>query len=230
VLLAGALTGCVQYEYEEELYLKTDGSGEIYIHGSREVFASLGAVVSAPNPDLVTRAELERTYAQSGLDVVSIKRSRRDGRTFFHVRARFTDIATLSSHPAFRGRRYEFTRAEETLALRAEIRGGERVSGVPGVPRDELVGFRVHFPSPVRFHNSPTGLDRGNIVRWQQTVGGHLAGEPLVLEARFDTRTVLEATLLIFGSALVLVVTAALVGFYVTVRVGRRQLAAGGQV
>lgn len=227
LLSAGALTGCVRYEYEEEMVLKTDGSGQVTLHGSRELFAALGSVVGTPDPNLVTRESLRQAYEAAGVDVLevlSVKRSRRDGRTFFHVRARFRDIQALTRHPAFRGHRYELERLESALALRAEVEGGERVRGVAGIPRDGLVAFRVHFPSPVRSHNSASGLDRGNIVAWEQSVGDHLRSEPLRIEAHFDQRTVLEATLIVVGSALVLVAAALTLALYLTVRLGRRQL------
>lgn len=226
VLLIWLAAGCVRYEYEEEFFLEIDGSGQIYLNGSRELFASLRGVGGSPDPHFVTAEALRRFYESPDLEVVSVKSSRREGKQYFHLRARFQDLSRLSQLPAFAGHRFLLEREEDQLSFTAEILGGERVAGVRGLSREGLVGFRFHFPSPVRFHNSPGGVRRGNIVAWEQPLGEHLRGTPLALEARFDQRTVLAATLLLFGSAVLLVLIGIGLGLYFVVRLGRRELAA----
>lgn len=223
LLVTSLFAGCVNYEYGEEIYLETDGSGEIHINGSRELFAALRGVGGSPDPDFVTVNTLRRFYESPDLKVVSVKGSRREGRAYFHVRGRFQDINRLSHHPAFRGRQLRLEQQAETLRFRAEIVGGEMVPGVRGLRDDDLVAFRIHFPSPVHYHNSRSGVERGNIVVWQQTVAAHLKGEPLVLEARFDRLTVLAATLMLFGAAVGLVVLVLGAAIYAMLRLGRRQ-------
>ncbi len=68
---------------------------------------------------------------------------------------------------------------------------------------DELVAFRVHLPSRINFHNSPTGVERGNILVWEQTLRDRLAGAPLRMEARMETESILYRTLWLFGGTFV---------------------------
>jgi len=230
--LASLLTGlmlsaCVRYEYEEEVFLKIDGSGEIYLNGSRELFAALRGVGGSPDPHFVTAESLWRFYDSPTLEVISVRSSRREGRQHFQLRARFDDLSRLSEHPAFAGRRFWLERKNDSeLSLTVEIPGGEKVSGVRGLYREGEVAFRFHFPSPVRFHNSPGGVRRGNIVAWEQPLAEHLGGVPLTLAARFDQRTVLAAAVLLFGTAVLLVGAGVGLGLYLVWRLGRRELAA----
>jgi hypothetical protein len=223
-LLGLLLSACVRYEYEEEVFLEVDGSGEIRINGSRELFAALRGVGGSPDPHFVTAETLRRFYQSPDLEVLSIKSSRREGRTYLHLRARFEDLRRLAKHPAFAGRRFVLEDEDDELRLEAEIHGGERLPGVRGLSRQGQVGFRFHFPSPVRFHNAPDGIRRGNILAWEQTVAEHLQGNPIQLEAHFDQTSVLAASLFLFGSAALLALTVISLGLYLTTRHGRREL------
>ncbi len=63
----------------------------------------------------------------------------------------------------------------------------------------ELVGFRVHLPSKIAYHNAgPDNLLRGNILAWEQTLSERLAGQPLEMEARMEPTTILYHTLWLF--------------------------------
>jgi hypothetical protein len=219
-LLFGILTGCTHYEHQEDLYFEVDGSGEVRVSCSEDLFTLLyGIDGSLDIPNLTEFLE------SPDLQVSSIRRSRRQGRGFLHIRARFEDLERLSDQAVFQGRRYQLAAGEEYLDLRVDIRDG-RGRGKSERLQDGLFRFRVHFPSPVRRHNSDTGVERGNIITWERSVADQLRGEPLHVEARFDRRTVLATALILLAIALSVVVLVISASLFIFVRIGRRQLAA----
>ncbi len=70
----------------------------------------------------------------------------------------------------------------------------------------ERFAIRLHLPSRVPFHNSPTRtIERGNIIVWEQPLRERLNGAPLDIQAHMEPQSILVGTLMLFG------VTAALV-------------------
>lgn len=219
ILLLGALSGCTPYEYEEDLDLEVDGSGEIRVSGTEELFRLLYGI----DEDLDISAVTDR-FESPELEVVSIERSHRRGHGYLHVRARFEDVRRLSDQAIFSGRRYRLESGDRYLDLTVDIRHVQK-QDTPERLREGSFRFRVHFPSPVRHHNSDTGIERGNIITWEQSLSDHLAGEPLHIEARFERRTVLRVTLTLLAVALSVVVFVISASIFILVRIGRRQMA-----
>jgi hypothetical protein len=183
------------------LYLRIDGSGEIYINGAKDLFVSLHGIGRADDSDSAFLEKLRRFYGSPNFEVVSVKRSRHGTRAFFQVRGRFDDLTELSHNPGLASHRFRLERREE-LSLEADLKGGNEWSDIAGARSEGVAAFRFHFPSPVRYHNSPSGVERGNIVRWEQPISELLRGEgPLHLEARFDRRSVLSMTLMLLSAA-----------------------------
>ncbi len=229
LFFAGLCTGCAEFEYEEDVHLGIDGSGEIDIIGARELFAALHGIGDPSDPDSVTVHSIRQFFHSPELEVVSVRRFERKGRTYFRVRARFEDLNELARHRGFAGRRMRLERGE-SLTLNADIEAVERSEGVRDLPRDGLIAFRFHFPSPVLHHNAPGGVERGNIISWERPVSEYLEGEPLHLEARFDRRTVFTTTLILLATAAALVILVIGGSLYLMTRVGRRKLAADADV
>jgi hypothetical protein len=68
----------------------------------------------------------------------------------------------------------------------------------------ELVGFRLHLPSKIPFHNAPSReIERGNILVWEQPLTDRLHGTPLDIQVQMDTQSILARTLLLFGATVV---------------------------
>ena len=104
------------------------------------------------------------------------------------------------------------------------IGAGVRLPGRPGGPT-ELVAFRVHLPSRINFHNSPLGIERGNILVWEQTLRARLSGAPLRIEARMQTQSILYRTLWLFaGTFIAAMLVLALIIWWVS-RKGRTVVA-----
>ena len=72
----------------------------------------------------------------------------------------------------------------------------------------ELVGFKLHLPSRIIFHNvkrledgSNGEPDRGNILTYEQRLNDRRAGQPLEMEVRMDAQSILYRTLWLFAGA-----------------------------
>jgi len=90
------------------------------------------------------------------------------------------------------------------------------------------VAFRLHLPSNVVYTNaSAENHKRGNILVWEQPLSDRLRGEPLTLEARIESQSILSRTLLLFGvTALAVAISFSLVLWWV-LRRGRARGQAG---
>ena len=97
---------------------------------------------------------------------------------------------------------------------------------------NELVGFRLHLPSRIIWHNArdlvtdePRDHERGNILAWEQHLADRLEGTPLHIKVEMDSQSILHRTLWLFGGAFAaaLAVMASLIWF--TIRKGAREAA-----
>jgi hypothetical protein len=193
-----------QYEYEEELYLRLDGSATLNLN------ASVPALVALHGVDLPTdpRARLDRDrvralFAHPDSDV-TLATSRRDGRRFVHVSVQVNDVSRLAQIRMFGWSRYEFRRDSDRIDFNQVVGGsaGRDVSGV-GWDGGELVAFRMHLPSEILFHNSSADVRRGNILEWEQPLSVRMDGEPVELRVQMAPESILYTTLLLFGSTVV---------------------------
>jgi hypothetical protein len=99
--------------------------------------------------------------------------------------------------------------------------------GDVGWKGSELVGFRLHLPSKIAYHNAgKDNLLRGNILAWEQTLTDRLAGIPLEMEARMEPTSILYRTLWLFlGSMAAAFAVLALIIWWV-VKKGKDRVAA----
>ena len=75
-----------------------------------------------------------------------------------------------------------------------------KVVGNVGWNGSEIVAFRLHLPSKIAYHNAHVeNFRRGNILVWEQALTDRLSGQPLVLDARMQTESILYRTLTLFG-------------------------------
>ena len=74
---------------------------------------------------------------------------------------------------------------------------------------DELMAVRLHLPSRVPFHNSPSRtVERGNIIAWEQPLSARAKGEPLAIEVHMEQDSILFQTLALFAGMAVLALAA----------------------
>lgn len=190
-----------QYEYEEEVYLSLDGTATVYVNAS---LASLNALrgtsfVTAPNAPL--DRDRVRAFFSTPVTHVNgqISASRRSNRRFIHVKLDVDDINRLGEAAPFAWSKYELKRDGDLYVYRQAIGpAAGKEPGNTGWNGREIVAFRLHLPSKIRYHNSARE-SRGNILMWEQTLADRLSGTPLALDARMDPQSILYRTLWLFG-------------------------------
>ena len=204
-----------KYEYEEEIYVNLDGSATVYVN------AAVPALVALRGVDLpldanarLDRGDVRAIFETPVTRVANVSTSRRDGRRYVHVRIDVDDLRRLSEAGPFAWSSYglSVTEAAAEYTQRIGPSAGRPVPDV-GWTGSELVAFRLHLPSRVTFHNSPTGeVRRGNIIVWEQPLTERQQGAPIEIGVRMDSDSILANTLLLFGAMMVLV-TLTFIGF-----------------
>ena len=206
VFLAGCRAiGVHQYEYDERVDLSLDGSAIVDVNASVPALVALrGAALDVDPEARLDRRAIRALFESPQSRVRQLSSYRRHGRRFVHVQIETSDIHALSKAAPFAWSRYQLNRDEQAFTFLQNVgpAAGKAISDV-GWRGDELVAFRVHLPSRVQFHNSPIGIERGNILVWEQTLNDRLAGAPLRMEARMDTQSILYRTLWLFGGTFV---------------------------
>jgi hypothetical protein len=201
-----------QYEYEEEMLLGLDGSADIVVNSSIAALRALHGFDLPVDPRLrFDRGRIRSLYETSGANVTRVSRPwRRAGRRFVQIRLSTHDVRTMSAHPAFRWASYRFERRDALLVFRQVV--GEPAGldvGDAGWDGSELVAFRLHLPSRIRYHNArdidragaPRGVERGNILRWEQRLADRRRGVPVEIEVRMEPESILRRTLSLFALA-----------------------------
>jgi hypothetical protein len=213
-----------QYEYEEDVYLSLDGSATIYVNASIPALVNLRGLDLKTSPTaLLDRAALRKLFSSPAVRVVRISSWRRLGRRFVQVRLAVDDITTLGSAPPFAWSTYRIDRRDGLMVYRQVLgaSAGTPVSDV-GWKGSELVAFRLHLPSRIRYHNAGAdNLKRGNILVWEQTLAQRQAGTPLEIEARIEQTSILYSTLMLFAVSGALAMTVLALIIWWVVRKGK---------
>ena len=195
-----------QYEYDERLELSLDGSAVVDISASIPALVALrGATLSVDPEARFDRQAFRRLYEGPGVTVREVSAFRRHGRRFVHVRLDVSDIAELPRLVPLSWSRYRLDRLEQEFQFVQEVGPAAQIDvGDVGWTGNELIAFRVHPPSRINFHNSPSRtVERGNILVWEQTLRERLSGVPLRMEARMQTESILYRTLWLFGGTFI---------------------------
>lgn len=231
VLVSVVIAGCSvlpkQYEYEEEIYLSLDGTATVYVNSSIPALVALRGLELDPAPRArLDRAAIRRAYTSPLTTVTRFGTSRRNGRRFVHLRLSVSDIRRLNEVAPFAWSHYAFTQQGDVFVYTQLVGDAARheVRDV-GWKGNELVAFRMHLPSKIRYHDAPSRqVERGNILAWEQPFADRRAGAPVSIEVRLDTQSILYRTLWLFGLMVVLVTVMFVVLIWWIVRKGR-----GGQ-
>ena len=205
-----------QYEYEEEIYLSLDGRATVYVNSSIPALNALRGTTfdASPAPRVDTTA-VRAYYSTPATRVVRVTQSRRNNRRFVHVRLDVDDITKLGDVAPFAWSKYQLTRDGDLYRYLQTIgaAAGKDVGNV-GWSGSEIVAFRLHLPSKIRYHNTRHDVGRGNILVWEQSLADRLRSLPVVydanggngaLDARMDAQSILYTTLWLFGITFVAV-------------------------
>ncbi|HEX6164572.1 MAG TPA: hypothetical protein VFZ31_14475 [Vicinamibacterales bacterium] len=197
-----------KYEYEEEIFLALDGSATVYVNASVPALVALRGAKLPLDPNArLDRMVVRDFYTTPVTRVASVTISRREGRRYVHLRLDVDDIRRLGEAPPFNWSAYRYLEAGERFEFSQQMNAsaGQEV-GNAGWQGDELVAVRLHLPSRVDFHNSPSRtIERGNIIVWEQPLTERIKGTPLTIEARMEKESILFNTLALFGAMGVLV-------------------------
>ena len=199
-----------KYEYEEEVYLDLDGSATLNLNASVPALVALHGVDLPTDPRArLDRAKVRALFARPG-SPATLSVSRRNGRRFVHVSIDVPDVRQLSAIQPFSWSTYRINRDSDRVDYQQVV--GSAAAGATadrpevrnvGWDGGEIVAFRMHVPSEILFHNSSSGVRRGNIVEWEQGLSSRLQGEPLELRVQMAPESILHNTLLLFGSTIV---------------------------
>jgi len=190
-----------QYEYEEEVYLSLDGTATVYVNASLAALNVLRGTSFATAPNAPLDRDEVRAFFTTPVTRVDgqVSASRRSNRRFIHVKLDVDDVRRLGEAAPFAWSKYELKRDGDLYVYRQTIgsaAGGD--AGSAGWTGHEVVAFRLHLPSKIRYHNSSREI-RGNILYWEQPLAERMRGTPLVLDARMDPQSILYRTLWLFG-------------------------------
>jgi hypothetical protein len=224
-----------QYEYEEEVYLSLDGTATVYVNGSLPALNALRGTAFDTNPaERVDTAAVRAYYSTPSTRVIRVSQSRRNNRRFVHVRLDVDDITKLGEVAPFAWSTYRFKR-DGNLYKYLQTVGAAAAKDVGNVGWNgsEIVAFRLHLPSRIRYHNTGGEVGRGNILVWEQPLVERLRGEPVVrdltsgvgvLDARMDAQSILYTTLWLFGTTFVAVAVVFGGVIWWVMRRGRKQI------
>lgn len=224
-----------QYEYEEDLFVSLDGTATLIVNASLPALVALRGVEIDPNPS--GRIDSDRIRAAYQSPVTEVTRVsppwRRKGRRFVQVRVNVRDIRKLHEAAPFAWSRYGLAPQNDVTVFTQHVGAGSFKPGSlqnVGWDGSEIVAFRLHLPSKVRWHNSrsleknePLDVARGNILGWEQHLTDRLDGKPLDIRVEMESQSILYRTLWLFGGAFLAAVTLLATLIWLTIRKGRRQ-------
>jgi hypothetical protein len=224
-----------QYEYEEQLYLKVDGSATVVVDASLPALVLLrGASFDPSISGSTDRAAVRRLYESAGCPVDSVSRLwERRGRRFAQIQVSVRDLKSLTSCPLLAWSTYSLTPhpddAQQLKYLQTLGPPSGRDPGAVNWDGSELVAFKVHAPSRIRFHNvkkldgADGEAERGNILTWEQTLADRRAGRALTMAIEMEKTSILYTTLWLFGGAFAAAVILLVTLIWLTIRRGRKQ-------
>jgi hypothetical protein len=221
----GGLLGSLglEYEYEEDLTLRLDGSATLIVNASIPALVALRGLPLSTDPAARSdqlKNQIRDLYASGVTRVGRISNWTRHGRRYVGIHLTVSDIRALPTVAPFSWARYELRQDGEQVVFRDTLSKPAAPAGTlekVGLTGNEIVAFRLHLPARIRHQNSHY-LDRpdsrpaarGNILTWEQRLGQRLDGTPIayaedrtpdVMEVRMDRQSILYRTLWLFGLA-----------------------------
>lgn len=217
-----------QYEYEEQVYLGVDGKATVVIDTSIPALVALrGLAIDPSSRTPVDREQIRRLFAVAGCPNVRAGQSWvRRGRRFIQVRVQTDDVRQLKACGPLAWSSYVFEQDGNVLHYKQVV--GAAATADPGPVNwngSELVGFKLHLPSRIIFHNvkrledgSNGEPDRGNILTFEQYLRDRRAGKPVEMEVRMDSQSILYRTLWLFAGAFAAAVLVLVALIWLTMR------------
>jgi hypothetical protein len=206
--VAGCQSLFRQYEYEEEIYVKLNGQAQMVVNASIPALVALRGFKLDPSPTAAVDREAIRLLYESPITHARIGSIwRRNGRRYVQIRIDVDDIRRLPESPPFNWSTYRFAPESQEggdVYHYQQIMGAASGTVPPGLNWDgnEVVAVRLHLPSRIEGHNAPHGIERGNILSWEQPLRERLQGQPIEIDVHMQAQSILYRTLTVFGLAL----------------------------
>lgn len=226
-----------EYEYEEQLYLDADGSAAVVVNASVPALIALRGLPLDPAPRArIDRGRVREMVSEPGVEVTRVSRPwRRDGRQFIQIRAEVDHVTRLQGTKLFGWSTYTLT---DGPAGTREY--SQQVGAPPGAAPanagwdgSEIVAFKLHLPSRIQAHNvrvletrETGGVERGNILTWEQHLSDRLKGAPLDMQVSMDSGSILYRTLSLFAISFLAAIVLLAGAVWMVVRRGRARRAA----
>jgi hypothetical protein len=219
-----------QYEYEEQLYLSVDGSADVTVNASIPALVTLRGL---PVDAAMDREAVARVVEQAGCVDPRVGRPwTRRGRRFVQIRLATDDVRDFARCGLLGWSSYTFTPDDETISYAQEL--GKAAGVDPGPVNwdgSEIVGFKVHLPSRILYHNvkrledgANGSPERGNILTWEQYLAARRQGQPLRMEVRMAADSILFHALRLFVGALAAAIAVLAGAVWFVIRRGRRRV------
>jgi hypothetical protein len=225
-----------QYEYEEDLYLSLDGSAQIIINASVPALKALRGIDVDPRLTREDRDAVRAMYRSPVVDVERIGRPwTRRGRRFVQIRLQVSDLRALPKEGPLSWSHYELVERDGQHVFRQTVAASALRAGTlqnVGWSGDEIVAFRLHLPSRIQWHNArdmatnkTTDVQRGNILAWEQHLSDRLSGQPVGIEVRMDSQSILYRTLWLFAGAFAAALLLLVTAIWLAMRKGAKEAA-----
>lgn len=228
-----------KYEYEEQTYLKVDGSATVLIDASLAALVALRNLpVDTQSAATIDRDRLRTLFGASGCGEVRVGQPWvRQGRRFVQVTIQVEDITTLHTCGPLSWSTYVFEKDAGGIHFQQVVGAPAGIDpGQVNWDGSELVAFKLHSPSKIYFHNVKRLNDggngkaeRGNILTWQQRLSDRRAGVPVDMDVRIGTDSILFRTLWLFGGAFLSAVIVLVTLISLTIRRAKRRPALGAK-
>ncbi len=234
-----------QYEYEEQLYLGVDGSAELVIDSSIAALVALRNLPLDPDPSVpVDRERVRQAFSEAGCGDVTVNRPwTRRGRRFVQVVLEQNHVGNFASCGPVNWSTYSFVRSTGEGGVDqvhySQVVGAP-TAGDPGTVNwtgDELVGFKIHAPSSILYHNvrrledgQPGEADRGNILTWEQTLTDRREGRQIHMDVRMLAQSILTRTLVLFVGSFAAAVLVLMMAVWYVLRRAKKRGPLGGPI
>lgn len=226
-----------QYEYAEQLYLGVDGSAELVVDSSIAALVALRNLPLDASPSSpVDRDAIQRLFSDAACGEVTVNRPwTRNGRNFVQIVLVQDDVRKFGQCGPVSWSTFEFQlvpdEQQEELYFTQVV--GPPAAGDPGSVNwtgQEVVGFKLHVPSRVLYHNvrrlsdgAPGEPERGNILAWEQRLTDRRAGREIRMEVRMSPQSILNRALWLFAIAFASAVVLILSIVWVVVRRAKKR-------
>lgn len=228
-----------KYEYEEQMYLKVDGSATVLIDASLAALVALRNLpVDRTSAATIDRDRLRALFEAQGCGDVRVGQPWvRQGRRFVQVTIQAADMTALHACGPLSWSTYVFEKDQGGIHFEQTV--GVPAQADPGTVNwdgSELVAFKLHSPSKIFYQNVKRLKDgtngkaeRGNILTWEQRLTDRRAGVPVHMEVRIGADSILFRTLWLFGGAFVAAVIVLITLVSITIRRAKKRPALGAK-